>query len=100
KSGLVADPFLMPDLLQLAVEQELRLEALAGARLHLVDQFGAGSARHHDALTGLDRRAMAEIDIGAVAAIEPDRVHDRRAGIAERLDHAAHRRDRRDRAAD
>src|SRR5204862_6806290 len=90
KSRFITEPFSVADLLELAVEQELRLEALPGARFQLVDQLGTRSSRHDDALPGFNRRTMAEIDIGSVAAIEPDRMHDRRAGAAEGVDHAAH----------
>src|SRR5262249_42165020 len=100
ESRLVADPFLRPDLLQLALQKQIGLQTQPRGRFQLVDDLSAESARHDDALTGFDQRAMTEIDIGTVAAIEPYHMHDRRMMRSEGLDQLVHLRCRRGTSAD
>src|SRR5687768_14764756 len=100
KSRLVADPLLRPDLLHLAVQKQIGLQTQPRCRFQIVDDLGAESARHDNTLASLDQRAMAQIDIGAVAAIEADHVDDGRVMRAERFDQVAHLRCRRAAAAD
>src|SRR6185295_6818626 len=46
KSRLVADPFLRPDLLHLAFQKQIGLQAQPRSRFQIVDDLGAEGARH------------------------------------------------------
>ena len=69
-------------------------------RFQPVHQLGTQRARHDNALTLLDRGAVAQFHVRSVAAIETHHMDDRPAPLAEALDKADHRRQGRHGTAD